>query len=43
MRAGGMPPKDEPPKFIADRPFRFYIMHEKTKSILFAGQYLGVN
>jgi serpin B len=40
MRAGGMPPKDEPPKFIADRPFRFYVMHEKTKSILFAGQFL---
>lgn len=27
----------DPPQFIADRPFMFFLFHEKTKSIVFSG------
>ena len=39
MLAGGMPPREKPIVFLADRPFRFYIIHRNTKSIMFSGQY----
>ena len=36
MRMASMEPS-EPPRFIADRPFGFFIMHNESDAILFAG------
>jgi serpin B len=41
MRITGMPQPEKTVAFTANRPFKFYIVHSASKSILFAGQYLG--
>lgn len=39
MRATGAPPLEKKKVFRADRPFRFYVIHKNTNSVLFSGQY----
>ena len=41
MASGSMFIPEKPVVFKADRPFRFYVVHAATKSVLFAGQYWG--
>ncbi len=38
MRAGGMPPKDEPIPFVVDHPFLFLIRDTQTNVVLFIGR-----
>jgi serine protease inhibitor len=33
--------KSTPPKFLADRPFLYFIVEKYSNLILFAGQYVG--
>lgn len=38
---GGPAANEKSVSFTADRPFRFYIVHRATKSVLFSGEYFG--
>jgi serine protease inhibitor len=38
MAAGGMPPRDEPIPFVADRPFLILLRDQQTGTILFVGR-----
>lgn len=39
---GAAPAKEvQPVNFVVDHPFRFYIIHRATKTVMFSGQYFG--
>jgi serpin B len=38
VRAGGIPPKQEPKVFLADHPFLFFLVDDRNGGVLFAGR-----